>query len=213
MKLHSKLLYLLSTFTAAMLVGAPAMALFSTVDTADNLAPGQYSMGLEPQLIFDQFAGLNAIAHFDMGVNESSGLKFLAGSGSTAFQAGGFYKLVPIPDYKNQPGIGFFAGVLYANKDTNSSLHLRVHPLISKQFQTETSGNFTPYVAIPFGVSFWNGTTTYPVQLAVGTRWLPPAMKHTNFLFEAGFNLSNAFNYISAMISVPFDNFDAIRFD
>jgi hypothetical protein len=187
---------------------------YSTLDTAELLKPKEYQVGVEPQYIFDNYPGGNVIGHFDMGANETSNFRFLAGTGRTTFQSGAFYKIVPIPDIDNQPGIGIYGGLLYAYQGGASALNVRFHPEISKKFKSVDAGEITPYGSVPFGVNFTSGNTYYPVQLALGTRWLPPNMKHVHFWGEFGFELdSAAFSYISLGLTVPFSDTDPFKFD
>jgi len=190
-----------------------SLGFFSHLDTADLLKPGEYQLGAEPQIIFNNYSGLNVIGHLDMGATDSSNYRFVLGTGSTVFQAGGFFKFVPIPDYANQPGIGGYAGLLYAYQNGISVLSLRVHPEISKKLNSDRAGLFTPYVALPFGISFYNGNTLYPFQIALGTKWLPSQFRHLNFWTELGLNLNSAFSYLSLGLTVPFDSWNDIRFN
>lgn len=196
------------------LIPCASFGYYSTLDTAELLKPGEYQAGIEPQYIFDNYPGVNVIGHFDMGASDSGNLKFLVGSGRTSFQGGAYYKIVPIPDIEGQPGIGVFGGVLYAYQNNTSALNFRLHPEISKKFKSVDAGEITPYGSIPFGIDFAGTNTYYPVQLAVGTRWLPPTMKHMNFWAEFGFELdSAAFSYISLGLTIPFSESDPLSFD
>ena len=198
---------------AVVLTGDLCQAFYSNLDTADLLKPGEYELGLEPQYIFTDFPGANVIAHLNMGGTENSNYRFLLGSGSTAFQAGAFYKVVPIPDYQNQPGIGGYGGIIVGVENGQSTVSLRIHPEISKRFVTLSSGVFTPYFALPFGVLFYDGTPYYPIQVAIGTKWMPQSLKHMSFWGELGLNLNSAFSYVSLGLTVPFDSWENIRFD
>jgi hypothetical protein len=196
------------------LISSLGWSYYSNMDVAELLKQDSYQVMLEPQYIFDNYPGANVIAHFDWGANPDGNLKFLLGTGRTTFQGGAFYKLVPIPDMEGQPGIGFFGGVLYAYQGSTTALNIRLHPEISKKFKSVDAGEITPYGAVPFGVDFTGGNTYYPVQLAVGTRWLPPGAKHTNFWAEFGFELdSAAFSYISLGVSIPFSDTDSFKMD
>lgn len=197
-----------------LLVGQPSQAFFSHLDTADLLKPGEYDLGIEPQYIFNSYSGLNVIGHFDMGSNnDSTNYKFTLGTGATALELGGFFKWVPIPDYGNQPGIGGYTGVVIDVVNGTTAVSLRFHPEISKKFDTFKAGTWTPYAAIPFGISFYNGQTLAPFQLAAGTKWLPSNFRHLNFWGELGINLNAAFSYLSFGLTVPFDSWNNIQFN
>jgi hypothetical protein len=199
---------------ALLFIPVASFGYYSNIDTAELLKPGEYNAGFEPQYIFDNYPGVNFIGHFDMGATDTGNLKFVVGSGRTSFQGGAFYKIVPIPDIEGQPGIGIFGGLLYAYQNTSSALNFRLHPEISKKFKSVDAGEITPYGAIPFGIDFTGNNTLYPVNLALGARWLPPNLKHMHFWSEFGFELdSAAFTYISLGISIPFSSTDPFTFD
>ncbi len=191
-----------------------ASAFQSHMDTADLLKPDQYQLGIEPQYIFNNVSGFNAIAHFDMGATEVSNFKFELGTGVVPLQMGGYYKWSPFPDIDNQPAIGGYFGVLYSYKNSNvTNLGFRAHPEVSKKFKLKNFGDVTPYGALPFGIAMESGNTTYPIQLAAGAKWLPSSLKHMNFWFEVGLELNQAFTYASIGLSIPFDTWDEIKFD
>jgi hypothetical protein len=191
-----------------------AQAYYSNLDVAELLKPGEYEAGLEPQYIFDNYPGGNFIGHFNMGATDVGNLKFVLGTGRTNLQGGAFYKIVPIPDYGDQPGIGIWGGVLYAYQNSTSAMNIRLHPEISKQIKSTEDGTFTPYAAIPVGIDFVSGNTYYPIQLAMGTRWLPAGVKNVNLWGEIGFELDkDGFNYISLGISIPFSDKNPFSFD
>ena len=206
------LLTILSAF-AILFSSSRAHAFYSTFDTAE--ISKNYELGLEPQYMFNSRNGPggNVIAHLDMAATEDSEFKFLLGSGVVPFQAGGFFKWVPIPDYDRQPGIGGFFGVIYADQQGVSTLALRLHPLISKNFKIEGFGSITPYTSIPFGITFAKGNTSYPVQWALGSSLVPQGVKHIHLWTEVGFEMNAAFSYVSLGLSVPFEDFSSLEFN
>src|SRR5207302_263543 len=106
-----------------------------TMDTAETLKEKEYSLGFEPQFIFTQAAGIDVVGHFDMGASDNSAFKFSLGGGTTGLELGGFYKMNFIPDFENQPAIGAFGEVIYTNTSGTSGIHLRIHPIASKNFK------------------------------------------------------------------------------
>jgi len=199
-----------------LLTGLPhAHALFSTMDTGDILPAGMYDVGLETQfgLGGDYPSGANFLGHFDMPGSEDINFKFIAGGGSLPFEAGGFVKYVPFPDLESQPAIGMLGGVVFSRSSSGTSmLNLRLHPLVSKKFDTQI-GELTPFLSLPIGITFASGATTYPFQIAPGTRWRPAGYKNLSFMTELGINLNAAFSYISFGAIVPFDESGAFHFD
>ncbi len=206
-----RLILALCTF-ALILKPVAASAYFSTFDTNNTLDSGQYKLGLEGQYIFNTLQGGNLVAHYAMGLGDGQELKFLVGSGITNLQLGGFYKFVPIPDTDNQPAVGGFVGVIYSSINGQSLMNFRFHPMISKNFKfNDDHSTITPYASIPIGISVGNGSTLVPVQLALGAEWLPPFMENMRIITEIGFNITNAFSYFSAGLSVPFESFDTLK--
>jgi hypothetical protein len=209
---------LIQGFTALAVLACSAIttsahAYYSTLDTADSLGSTEYRMALEPNFILNRDSGANMLARFDTGTSEHGDVRLLAGGGVSGFIAGALYKLIPFPDYENQPGIGAEGGLLFTNNNGNAAVHLRIHPLVSKRFATDGAGEFTPYASVPFGITFGQKSTTYPAQLAGGTKWVPEGFKHLALWGELGLELNAAFSYVSIGVSTSFDSFEHIRFD
>jgi hypothetical protein len=183
----------------------PAFAYNTTFDTGELLAPHQHQMGLESQFILSSPSATNFIAHYDLGATESTNYRFMVGGGTRMFETGGFFKFIPLPDYKYQPAIGAEAGIIYANSEGNHILGLRLSPLVSKNLDAEDFGFFTPYVAVPFGVNFSTLERSYPSQLVLGTSWAPSKDSIFKLLAEYGINMNAAFNYVTAGFAVPID--------
>jgi hypothetical protein len=210
-KLLSCLLSLV--FLTCALYCQTSWAYFTTFDTADTLSTDHYRLGPEGQFIFNKLQGFNAISHFDMGVGEGQEMKFVLGTGIVNFQAGAFYKWIPIPDVDKQPGIGAFMGFLYGYQNGASIMNLRFHPLVSKKFIIDGKSYITPYASVPFGVSFGSGTTTAPIQMAIGAEWLPQFLNNLRIMSEIGFEINAAFSYFSMGLNVPFESFDKLKLD
>ncbi len=191
---------------AVMMASSPAKAYFSTIDNGDLVAPGAYQVSLEPQLIFNQYDGFNAIGRFDTGIDHQSSARALLGVGKVDFQIGGFYKIVPFPDTATQPAIGADMGVIVARVGGETETSLRFHPLTSKRFETEV-GDLTPYASLPIGVTWRSGNdTTIPVQIVGGTEFRTLAHPNLSYFAELGVNLNKSFSYLSAAIAYRFDD-------
>lgn len=186
------------------MLGSPASAYFSTIDNGEMVAPGQYQIGLEPQLIFNKYEGFNVVTRVDTGINESSSVRGILGFGKVDFQLGGMYKYVPFPDVDKQPAVGGDIGAILARVNGETEFSLRFHPLISKRFETEI-GDLIPYSSLPLGLTFRPNKTVVPVQVAVGTELRPLNMSNFSFFAELGLNINEAFSYISAAVAWRFD--------
>jgi hypothetical protein len=201
-----------STFSLALSVlcltvfNAPnAQAYFSTIDDGELVAPGQYQVSVEPQVLFDRYPGVNGVARFDTGFNDSSSVRGILGFGKVDFQLGGMYKWIPFPDVDGQPAIGLDAGMILARVNNQNEFSVRLHPLISKRFETEI-GDLIPYGSLPLGVTTRPDKTVIPVQIVAGTEFRPLNLKNFSFFGELGINLNEAFSYISAAVAYRFDD-------
>jgi hypothetical protein len=186
------------------LFAAPAHAYFSTIDTGELVEADKYQAVLEPQLILSKYEGFNAIGRLDIGLNEASSIRGIIGFGKVDFQLGALYKWIPIPDVANQPAIGVEAGAIFARVAGGTEIDLRVHPLVSKRFETEI-GDLTPYGSLPFGISTNSDETFVPLQIVAGAELRPLNMANTSIFAELGINLARSFSYISAAIAYRFD--------
>lgn len=185
---------------------ASSWAYYPTMDTGELLKSGEHRVSLEPTIVFNDLNGYNQIIRFDLPANESGNFRTLIGAGAVGFQAGAFYKWIPIPDYQKQPAIGLLGGLIYARDEGINYLNLRLHPLASKKLPTDDAGLFTPFVALPFGVTFTDGKTRLPFQLALGTEWQPANLKRVSFMTELALNLHESYSHIAIGVRVQWDD-------
>ncbi|MBK9293256.1 MAG: hypothetical protein IPM57_02255 [Oligoflexia bacterium] len=177
-----------------------ASAYLSTFDTADSLGKDKQKIGFESQYIYNDFAGVNGTVRYDYGLSDEETAKFEIGTGSVNFNVGLHYKYSPVPDMEGQAAIGAFFGIVYAVKDGAAMTSLRLHPILSKKFD-----KFTPYLALPFGVTFGSGSTTVPFHITIGTEWRPVFLAETWFFtLELGSEVSQSFSYGSLGLSHNF---------
>jgi hypothetical protein len=182
-----------------------AAAYFSVIDTGELIAPNRYQVGLESQVVLNEFEGMNFVGRFDAGIDESSSARAILGFGKVDFQAGAFYKYIPFPDVEGQPAIGFTTGLMLARVAGGTEFSLRFNPLVSKRFQTEI-GDFVPYAALPLGLRNTDAGSFVPVQIVGGTEFRPLSSTNWSYFAEAGVNLSKAFSYISLAFMYRFDD-------
>lgn len=211
MRKHLKL----SATVLGLIIGlaAPqAHAFYSTMDTGDVLPEGKYSIGAETQFITNNDSGANLVTRFDGGISEEAGFRGELGFGTTDLHLGAFFKWIPIPDYDQQPAIGITSGLVFAEYSGHSEVSLRFHPIISKGFATEF-GKITPYGSLPFGLRSYNDDTDVPVQMTLGSELFFSQIPLWRFKGEVGFDLNDAFTYISIGASLDFDAENGIRFN
>jgi hypothetical protein len=198
-----------SLFLGVLLTSPLGWGFYSTVDDGKILDRGQYRLTGTGQLITSEGSGGNATGRFAHWWNDELQLEALAGFGEVDFQAGGFVKWVPIPDYKDQPALGVKAGVLYGTIEGLSEFSFRIHPMISKSFDSDI-GSFTPYGSIPVGMRFFDSKIDIPTQLALGSFYRHPELESVSFALELGFDLNKAFNYVTLGVVIHVDDDEGI---
>ena len=181
-----------------------AYSYFSYINTGEILVDEAYRVTLEPQIVPDG-GGFNLVGHFDMAIAGDAELRMTIGSGNkTDFQAGGFIKWIPYPDYEDQPAFGFVAGGLYGRFASNTQVSLRFAPMASKKYE-HTSGTWNTYVALPTGVTATKSETFNPLQIAFGADFKSRELRSVTWGGEVGINLQKSFNYISGFVTLVFD--------
>lgn len=195
----------ISTLASAFLIGSSAWAYFETGESGEIQKVGTYRAGVMPQLRLSDGSGMNFTGFFDAAINDESSLRVLLGGGETDFYTGGSYKWIPIPDYDKQPAIGLKAEGLYARKGADGAVSLRVHPLVSKKFETD-QGLVIPYISIPVGTTTYQSTTTTPLNIVTGFEFITPQVENTLFGMELGLNANKSFSYLSAFATIMFDD-------
>jgi hypothetical protein len=187
---HISLLLLTFFFTV------PTFAFYTFQDTGDLLKEGQMRWATEVQFITSGDDGANIIGRLDKGYSEEVNLRFEAGVGTTDYVFGGYVKWVPFPDFDKQPAIGFQGGVHVASFEDETELALRFTPFASKEFDTDI-GLLTPYAALPFAFRSYNDESDIPLFFTLGSRYRHPEFQHCDFTAELGFDVSDAFSYLS----------------
>lgn len=177
-----------------------AFSFLSTIDSGELVPVNQYRLILEPQL-----SPYNLSAHFDAGISDASQLRVSMGSGETATHFDFSVKYIPIPDIDDQPAIGYKVGALFATeKGDTSSLALRFTPLVSKTYEIDRN-HWTPYIALPLGVSIQKNTSKVPTHFVVGTELTLHSASDMQVGAELGASLRDSFSYVSAFISFYFE--------
>lgn len=182
----------------------PCLAYFSLMDSGDILAEGQYTLTSEAQMVTSGDDGLNFRAHLDQGFDPSSQFRFTLGTGTNAYQAGFLYKWVPIPDYENQPAVGFIAGVTMAENSSDTVLALQLKALTSKNFVTPY-GYVSPYGGLSLAIEVTNALNGNPAQLILGSRYQAEHWSRSFVMAEFGFEIADAFSYLSVGFQYDFN--------
>lgn len=192
--------------------GFSAKAYYSTLETGQLLEEGQYKATAGVQLFTDDTTGVNFNGRFDTWLSEELNFQGVLGFGEIDAHIGGFVKWVPYPDYGNQPALGFKAGALYARIANENELSARLAPFTSKTFHNNF-GTFTPFASLPLGLRSINGEIDLPIQVAGGMEWKTPDLEKLAFIFEVGFDINEAFSYLSVGASLQMDDTNGIVFE
>ncbi len=190
---------------------APVQAYYTSLDSGQILAPGNYKLGAEVQFITEGDDGVNVAARADGPLTDELNWKTQIGVGTTDVFLAGFVKWVPFPDTDSQPAIGVTGGVLYANYEDFSELSIRLHPFVSKRFELEF-GDISPYLALPIGLRTLEDETDVPFQATLGTEFRPDGLEKINFVAEIGFDVNDAFPYFAFGANLQFDDENGIQF-
>ncbi len=175
---------------------SPAHGYQSVLDTGDILPKDNYRATLEPQFVLSGDSGVNFIGRLDAAIDDTSEFGALLGAGATDFHTGFYYKMVPFPDYRNQPALALKFGFEYGKRDEETEFIFRVVPIASKKFKTEL-GHFNAYVSAPVGIGQKDQATALSMQLVGGSKFNVPQFKNIDFAAEAGFSVNQSISYIS----------------
>ena len=182
----------------------PSFAFYTTQESAEVTKPGTYKIGGEPQVMLAGGSGLNLSAFVDRGLTDSTSVRGYLGFGDIDFVAGVSYKWIPYPDYQNQPAMGLKVEGLYGREGNNNIFGVKLHPLISKKFDTD-AGLFIPYGSIPIGTVSIGSKNDFTVQLVGGTEFISPKLERWHFGAELGVNASNSVGYIASYVEYLLD--------
>ena len=178
----------------------------STMMDGDILTEDNYNIIADLQYLTDaDVDGFIINGRFDMPFSEDMNLRGVIGFGEVDFHVGGYLKWMPIPDYGNQPAMGFLAGLHYAKLGSFNEFSLRIHPYVGKSFELSV-GKISPYAALPFAFSIVDGESEIPIQLQLGAELNILELEHITFIAELGIDVSKSFTYFSLGVSFHFDS-------
>jgi len=170
--------------------------------------PGDWAVGVQPEITLSNGAGLGTDIHFQYGLNDLSNVKVRLGTGASYrhFRYGVAGTLDFFPDIQGQPGIGIGAAADYVNLYTGGGqLELKAIPYIHKTLFVNTSGKggqndeIEPYLAVPVGVAFNSGTYSGLSQVVVGSFF--KSSEHFRFNLEMGIAINNTTSFISGGVA------------
>ena len=162
-----------------------------------------WALGLEPLITMTNGSGVGANVKFTYGISPLSNLQLGmgSGSGSKQFRLGGAYTLDFIPDLDGQIGAGIaFQGYTYHMKTTGGSMtEITAIPYIHNNFTTSNDANFDPYISLPVGMAFNDGTYRTIMQIVFGVFF--KTTEHVFYNMELGLNMKDTDTYIATGIT------------
>lgn len=166
-----------------------------------------WAVGMEPEVTLSTYGntgstGVSDTLKFTYGITPLSNLQIGIGfgSGSRGFRLGGTYTFDFIPDLDGQIGAGLAVqGYYYKLKGSYGQTETTLYPYLHKGFKSEGGLNYDPFVAMPFGMAFYNSTYRSIWQLVVGSNF--KTSDHFNLTGEIGINLKDTDSYISTGIT------------
>ncbi len=164
--------------------------------------PGKNAFGIEPEAVTSDGGGVGANLHYTQGVTDVNNAFAVVGTGTNVrnFRIGGGLTYDFVPDLDTQPGFGLGAqAIYYRYKYGVGRLEVSAVPYIHKLFGNGKGETVEPYLAVPFGPAFRDGTYDWQTQLVLG------AMFHQEhapirIIGEIGVNLNKSESYFSGGI-------------
>ena len=194
-----KLFFIFIGFT--ILFTQKTFAYVTSAESAELVPENQLRFTFEPQVNSSNF---NFNTHFDTGVAEDSQVRLSAGVGSGNYHLDFFYKKIPFPDYDTQPAIGFKLGAIFARENKTDVVTPVLCPISSKNIMIDKN-RLTPYIALPIGVSVYQGRSLTPVNFVAGFEFVPTSVENIQFGGEMGFNVRDSYSYVSGYVSFYFE--------
>jgi hypothetical protein len=163
--------------------------------------PGNFALGLEPELFLTPSAGLGANLKYTQGLNDLMNFQGIvgAGGGPRHFRIGGNITWDFVPDIEGQPGIGLATQALYYRIPDAGRLELTGIPYIHKNFPQGEGEGVDPYFAFPIGFAFTDGEYQAISTAVVGVLW--KKSEHLSYTTELGVNINRAATYFSGGIT------------
>lgn len=174
----------------------------ATVFTTPHFVnPGEFALGVEPQIVFTNGAGVGINARYTQGISDLMNATAILGTGSgpRRFRVGGNLDFDFFPDISGQPGIGLATQALYYRLPDDGQLELTAIPFIHKTFPMEAGQEVEPYLGIPFGFGFRSGNYKVISNVSVGAMF--KNTEHLRYDVELGVNLNNSESYFSGGVT------------
>ena len=173
-------------------------------ESAEVVAPKNYRIGGDLQMITSEGGGMNIDAFLDTGWADGMSSRFSFGVGKVDFHLGASFKYIPIPDVARQPAIGFKASFFTARFESENINVIQLAPLVSKKMDSEI-GLWTPYAAVAINMGLNSGAKT-GTQFVLGSELALEQYESMHLAAELAMNLKDSMSHIAAFVSIPFDS-------
>jgi hypothetical protein len=160
---------------------------------------GDFAVGLEPEFVLTSGAGVGANLKVTHGITTfaNAGAFLGTGTGPQKFRVGGNLTFDFFPDVDKQPGIGISTQLGYFRLEDSGQLELTATPYIHKAFKSGDN-EIDPFLAVPFGWAFQNGSYVPISTLAIGAIF--KATEHLSYIAEFGIAINHRESYLSGGI-------------
>ena len=162
--------------------------------------PGNFAVGLEPELTFSHGAGIAGNLKYTQGLTGFSNLTALVGTGTgpRKFRVGADLSFDFFPDVEKQPGLGLATQILYQRLVDFGQLEITLIPYLHKSF-TKDGSLVDPFVAVPFGWAFHDGEYKPISTLVIGGIF--KTSESVKLITEFGIAINNSETYLSGGIA------------
>ena len=175
-------------------------------DLPQFVQPGNFAIGVEPELVLTDGAGLAVNAKYTQGVSDLVNVQGLIGTGGgpRQFRVGANMKFDFFPDIEGQPGIGLAAQAIYYRLSDNAGNNTGMFettgiPYVHKTFVSDKN-EIDPFLAIPIGLQFADGNYKATSTLSFGSMFRTDNQS-IRYTVEVGVAINNSESYVSGGIT------------
>jgi hypothetical protein len=175
-------------------------AFAGTFDTVHYLSPGDFAIGVAPELGLSNGANLGANIKYTQGLNELTNAAAILGvsNGERKFRLGGNVTFDIFPDMDGQPGIGIAGSGMYYQLAKTGLVELTAIPYVHKTFHVGGGDEIEPFLSVPVGMAFSEGR--YKALSSVNVGALFKNADNFRYVVELGVALNNTESYFSGGI-------------
>ncbi len=197
-----KLQSLLTIFPITMLCVIAQSSHAGVFDLPAFLPPGDFSLGVEPEIITSNPSGAGFNLKPKFGTTPFLNWEGIIGTGSgdRGLKLGATADFDWFPDVEHQPGIATPFTLLYNQISGDNIINYFFSPMLYKTFKGE-SAEYIPFISMPFGWSIRNSRNSNFSQFVMGSMFKSPGTQYFRFSVEAGFNINRSFSYISGGVT------------